>query len=230
MQSEKSLKITIAASITIITLVVVLLVLQYAPQDINAIRAYGLVILDYFKAHPVAGTSLFIGFYFLINALPLPLISIPTILAGYLFGTVNALIIVSFAGAFGASCLFLTSRYLLKNWVRNVIIPRYPLLKRFEKSDNFLNATSLRLLPGIPICIPSIALSVTNITFYRFYLSTQIGMLFILFVYVNAGNHLMDIKSINDIFSKGVILSMCLLALSPLISKFLIQQLQTAKS
>ena len=104
----------------------VLLVLQYAPQDINTIRAYGLVILDYFKAHPVAGTSLFIGFYFLINALPLPLISIPTILAGYLFGTVNALIIVSFAGAFGASCLFLTSRYLLKDWVSNCLLYTSP--------------------------------------------------------------------------------------------------------
>ena len=203
--------------------------INFAPNKIESLQVHASNLLNLLYKNPIAGTSIFVGLYFLMNALPMPLISLPTILAGYLFGTVFGLLIVSFVSALGASCLFLMSRYLLKNWIKESIIPRFPTLNRIEQSDNFLHALCLRFLPGIPICIPSIVLSLTNISLQRFYASTQLGMLLILFVYVNAGSELAKLNSIKDVFSTGLIISMSLLALSPFLTNIVMRQLQPLK-
>jgi len=223
---DQTIKNKIALALLLVALVFGFFVVQYAPQSMMAVKTNAFVILNFLKDNPVIGTTLFIVFYFFINAIPMPLISLPTILAGYLFGTLNALIIVSFASALGASCLFLMSRYLLKDWVKGLLAKHSPMLDRISDDNNFWNAMSLRLLPGMPFCIPSIALSVTNISLRKFYLSTQLGLLFILFIFVNTGNHLMYVNSINDVLNIELIIAMLLLALSPFLPNFLFQQLQ----
>jgi len=223
---DQTIKNKIALTLLLLALVFGFFVVQYAPQSMMAVKTNAFVILNFLKDNPVIGTTLFIVFYFFINAIPMPLISLPTILAGYLFGTLNALIIVSFTSALGASCLFLISRYLLKDWVKGLLAKHSPMLDRISDDNNFWNAMSLRLLPGMPFCIPSIALSVTNISLRKFYLSTQLGLLFILFIFVNTGNHLMYVNSINDVLNIELIIAMLLLALSPFLPNFLFQQLQ----
>lgn len=224
MNLNQTIKIKIALSLAFLALAFGFFAVQYAPLNISAVKVDAFIALNFLKDNPLIGTVLFIAFYFFINAVPMPLISLPTILAGYLFGTINALIIVSFTSALGASCLFLISRYLLKDWVNKRISNHSPTFERIRSNDNFWNAVSFRLLPGMPFFVPSIALSFTNISFGKFYLSTQLGLLFILFVFVNAGNHLMHINSIDDVLNTKLVISMLLLALSPFLPNLLINK------
>jgi len=198
---------------------IIFLSLRYAPSNLLELQSYALNAIHYLEEKPFTGMSLFILVYFLANAIPMPFVSLLTVLAGYLFGTFNALLMVSFSGALGASCLFLISRHFLKDWIQRHLMHRSKWLSAGLNNDSFWYATSLRLLPGMPFSIPSIALSFTQIPLTKFYLSTQLGLLFIVFVYVNAGSQLTQLNSIDDIFNVKIILSMLMLALVPLLLK-----------
>ena len=222
--AHQSIKIKIALALILSVFLFGLFIVQYMPQGMSSIQANAFMVLNYLKDNPVFGTCLFIGFYFIANAVPMPFISLLTILAGYLFGTINALIIASFVSALGASCLFLVSRYLLKDWVIIFLNKRAPKLIKMTKKSHFWNAVSIRLIPGMPFFVPSIALSFTDISLRKFYFSTQLGLLFTLFIFVNAGSHLALLESVNDIFNPQLIVSMLLLALAPFLPNLIINR------
>ncbi len=150
-------------------------------------------ILAYVEQRPVTGLVLFMLFYCCICALPMPLISLFTLLAGYLFGNVIGFLVVSFMSALGGSLLFLAVRYVFRDWVQGMV-EQHSLYARLNgRCDSFSAAISLRLIPGLPFFIPSVVLGLTRIRLWKFYLSTQIGLFVILFVYVNAGRSLAQI-------------------------------------
>jgi len=151
-------------------------------------------------------------FYIAICSVPFPFISIITLTIGYLFGFVNGLILVSFGSALGALILFLVS----------------PSLEPMLNSSDLFVATSMRLMPGIPFFLPSIALSMTKLSATKFYISTQIGLLLILSVFINAGATLSDINSAGEnIFSLKLIISMLLIALFPILLKVIFKYRNT---
>jgi uncharacterized membrane protein YdjX (TVP38/TMEM64 family) len=159
--------------------------------------------------------------YFLICALPFPFVSAPTILAGFLFGNTVGLLIVSFMSALGGTCLFLTTRYLCRDWLKKKFVDNFSRLNQASNINSFMLALSMRLIPGMPFCIPAIILGLSKLNAWKFYASTQLGLVSILFVYVNAGRSLSTINSIDDIFSMQLILSLLLLAVVPLILSFI---------
>ena len=75
----------------------------------------------------------------------------------------------------------------------------------------------MRLLPGIPFFITNAVLGLTTIKSSTFYVSTQIGMLIMLSILVNAGSNLAKVESLEDILSPGMMLSLALLALFPVV-------------
>ncbi|MCY4263273.1 MAG: pyridine nucleotide-disulfide oxidoreductase, partial [Gammaproteobacteria bacterium] len=62
-----------------------------------------------------------------------------------------------------------------------------------------------------------------------FYLVSQIGMLLITAVYVNAGSELAQITSLSGLVSPSVILSLVLVGVSPLAAKLLINAIKRAR-
>ena len=227
---KRSIKIVITIAIVATLSAMAFFTYQTIPFSLDSVEGSAFKIIHYFKSNPAVGTLIFIGIYFIANSVPMPFISLLTILAGYLFGTVKALSIVSFISALGASCLFLISRYFLKEWVETFLQKRAPFLVNQKPAQLFNYALSLRLMPGMPFCVPSIALSFTTISLARFYLSTQLGLLFILFVFVNAGSQLTQFQTINDLFSLQLIISMLLLAIAPLLLSRLSKRFLTTKS
>jgi len=230
-------KHNVKLSLVLCLLGVVLVVYQFAPSfflspffeqfdfaqlgSMDQIKSSAKAALDYLALNPLVGTGIFVGIYFFANALPMPFISVLTMLAGYLFGVVYGLLLVSFVGALGSSCLFIMSRYLFKDWVAGLLIKYAPNLDQQRQKNSFAYAVSLRLVPGMPFCIPSIVLSFTGVSVLRFYLSTQLGLLLILFVYVNAGSQLTQLQSMSDILSVPLVISMLLLAVVPFLLNFI---------
>ena len=79
----------------------------------------------------------------------------------------------------------------------------------------------MRLLPRIPFFITNAVLGLTTIKSSTFYVSTQIGMLIMLSILVNAGSNLAKIESLEDVLSTGMMVSLALLALFPVVVRLI---------
>lgn len=210
-----------------ILLLLVIMALWFFYQDklsLYAIQQAAFDMLRYVEKFPFRSLFIFSAFYFLICALPTPFISVPTMLAGYLFGNMYGLLLVSFLSALGNTVLFLGTCYFLQNWVRKNLSQYFPSLNKVIASDSFAAALSLRLIPGMPFSIPAMILGLSQLSVMKFYLSTQLGLLATLFVYVNAGQSLAQLTTIDDIFNIQFLAALLLLALIPLLFAFIFKR------
>ena len=80
---------------------------------------------------------------------------------------------------------------------------------------------SLRLIPTISFVLINLIMGVLPISLFRFYYISQLGMLPATVIYVNAGSEISKVNSINDIMSFTLIVSFILVAILPILIKFL---------
>src|SRR5206468_2720153 len=69
-------------------------------------------------SHPFAVAAAFFGLYVAVTGLSVPGAAVLTLVAGALFGVLWGTVIVSFASSLGATIAFLSSRFLLRDWVQ----------------------------------------------------------------------------------------------------------------
>ena len=179
---------------------------------------------DFVEKTPLLSYLIAFLFYIAICSVPFPFISIITLAIGYLFGFINGLLLVSFGSALGGLILFLISRrYLNKKFIQRMCA-HFPNIQPMLDSNDLLIAISIRLIPGMPFFLPSLALSMTKLSAMKFYISTQIGLLIILGIFINAGASLSDITNLGEnILSAKLIISMLLLALLPIFLKVILK-------
>lgn len=170
-------------------------------------------------ANPILIGSAFFLLYVLVTALSLPSSVILTLAAGALFGLFWGTMIASFASAIGATCAFLTSRYLLRETAERRYGSRLKIINEgIEKEGGFYLFT-LRLIPIFPYFLINLLMGLTSISVFTFYAVSQVGMLVITMVYVNAGTQLAELEKISDILSPGLLLSLVFLGVFPLLAK-----------
>jgi pyruvate/2-oxoglutarate dehydrogenase complex dihydrolipoamide dehydrogenase (E3) component/uncharacterized membrane protein YdjX (TVP38/TMEM64 family) len=176
----------------------------------------------YVEAIPLAAIAAFFLLYVAVTALSLPGAAILTLAAGAIFGLWEGTLIVSFASTIGASLAFLSSRYLLREWVKARFGGRIDAIDRGIARDGAFYLLTLRLIPAFPFFLVNLAMGVTAMRLLTFALVSQAGMLPGTIVYVNAGTQLAGIASTKDIFSPALIGSFVLLGLFPLLAKGLV--------
>lgn len=176
----------------------------------------------YVEANPLAAIAAFFGLYVAVTALSLPGAAILTLAAGAIFGLWQGTLIASFASTVGASLAFLSSRYLLRDWVKARFGERIDAIDRGIERDGAFYLLTLRLIPAFPFFLVNLAMGVTAMRLGTFALVSQAGMLLGTIVYVNAGTQLAGIESMSDIFSPALIGSFVLLGLFPLLAKALV--------
>ena len=183
-----------------------------------------------FAALVVQRPLLAIGGFFLlyvaVTALSLPGAAIMTLAAGAIFGLLLGTLVVSFASAIGASLAFLSSRYLLRDWVQSRFGKRVKAIDRGIETGGAFYLLTLRLIPAFPFFLINLAMGLTRMRLPTFYLVSQVGMLAGTIVYVNAGTRLAQIESTSDILSPALIGSFVLLGLFPLLAKFVLGALR----
>jgi pyruvate/2-oxoglutarate dehydrogenase complex dihydrolipoamide dehydrogenase (E3) component/uncharacterized membrane protein YdjX (TVP38/TMEM64 family) len=160
--------------------------------------------------------------YVAVTALSLPGAAIMTLAAGAIFGLWLGTLIVSFASAAGASLAFLSSRYLLRGWVKAKFGRRVEAIDRGIAKDGAFYLLTLRLIPAFPFFLINLAMGLTAMRVGAFYIVSQLGMLPGTLIYVNAGTQLARIDSVGDILSPALIGSFVLLGIFPLIAKFVV--------
>jgi pyruvate/2-oxoglutarate dehydrogenase complex dihydrolipoamide dehydrogenase (E3) component/uncharacterized membrane protein YdjX (TVP38/TMEM64 family) len=182
-----------------------------------------------YAVHPVESLLGFFAAYVLATAVSFPGASLLTLAAGAMFGLGTGLALVSFASSLGALLAFWVTRYLLRDFVRR----RFgrlldPVNAGLEKDGTFYLLT-LRLVPVFPFWLVNLLMGLTTLDARRFYLVSQVGMLAGTAVYVNAGTQLASIDSPADILSPGLLASLALLGVFPIIAKFLADELRRRK-
>jgi uncharacterized membrane protein YdjX (TVP38/TMEM64 family) len=145
-----------------------------------------------------------------------------TVAAGALFGVVEGVIIVSFASTIGACICFLLSRYLLNNFINNNFEKTKLIVDKKFSENGIYYLLSLRLIPTISFALINLIMGILPISLFRFYYISQLGMLPATIIYVNAGSEIAKVNSINDIMSFTLLISLILLAILPLLIKFII--------
>lgn len=211
-----------------------------------AIAAYFLfdlgqiLTLDNFKAQQAelvaskdASPALYIGGFFLIyvavTALSLPGAAIMSLVAGALFGLVTGAIIVSFASSIGATLAFLSSRFLLRDWVASKFGERMQAIDDGLARDGAFYLFTLRLIPLFPFFVVNLVMGLTRIKVPTFYWVSQIGMLPATIVFVNAGTQISQIESTAGLLSPTLIGSFVLLGIFPWIARGLVALVKRAR-
>ncbi|PMJ93457.1 TVP38/TMEM64 family protein [Vibrio sp. 10N.261.55.A7] len=161
----------------------------------------------------------YFAIYIIITAFSIPGAAVVTLLGAALFGFWTSLLLVSFASSLGATLAFLSSRFLLKDWVQAKFGEKLSTINDGVEKDGAFYLFSLRLIPVVPFFLINLLMGLTPISASRFYLVSQLGMLPGTAVYLNAGTQLANIDSLSGIVSLPVILSFVLLGVFPIIAK-----------
>ncbi|MBR9870346.1 MAG: FAD-dependent oxidoreductase [Gammaproteobacteria bacterium] len=167
--------------------------------------------------------------YVLVTALSLPGAAIMTLAGGAFFGNLYGLAAVSVASTIGASLAFLVARFLLRDTLRNRYQDTVAKIDRGIEKDGAFYLAALRLVPVFPFFLINLAMGLTAMKLRTYALVSWIAMLPGTFVFVNAGTQLGQIKSTGDILSGDLLLSFALLALFPLLAKFVVGFIRNRK-
>ncbi len=184
---------------------------------------------QYYQQNPLQAVVYYFVIYVIVTALSFPGAAIMTIAAGVLFGNLVGLITVSFASTIGATCAFLVSRYLLRNWVEERFGSKLQSINEGVEREGAFYLFTLRLVPLFPFFMINLLMGLTRMKTLVFFIVSQIGMLAGTFVYVNAGTQIAQIDTLQGILSPTLIGSFVLLGLFPLLAKKIIDSIKARK-
>ncbi len=182
-----------------------------------------------YEQHTVLVLAGFFGIYVLVAALSLPGAAVLTLAGGGMFGFTTGLIVVSFASSIGATLACLVARYVLRDVIQNRFKDHLTHINHDMAREGAFYLFTMRLVPAIPFFVVNLVMGVTSIPLRTFYWVSQLGMLAGTAVFVNAGKELARIDSLSDILSPGLIISLVLLGVVPLITKRIVDRIRAAK-
>ncbi|MCR9675057.1 TVP38/TMEM64 family protein [Vibrio alginolyticus] len=187
-------------------------------------------LTTYIDQNFVFSAAIYFFAYIAITAFSIPGAAVVTLLGAALFGFWTSLLLVSFASTMGATLAFLSSRYLLRDWVQNKFGNKLIAINQGVEKDGAFYLFSLRLIPVFPFFLINLLMGLTPMSVGRFYLTSQVGMLPGTAVYLNAGTQLATIENLSGIISPVVLASFALLGLFPIITKWVMNKVRPTPS
>ena len=174
-------------------------------------------------SNPLLSIAGFFVVYVVATALSIPGAVLLTLAGGAVFGLFAGTVIVSFASTIGATLAFLTSRFLLRDWVAFRFGQRLAAIDEGVRREGAFYLFTLRLIPVFPFFLINLLFGLTNMKTRAYYFASQLGMLAGTVVYVNAGTQLAKLESLSGILSPGLLGSFVLLGIFPLVARKLVE-------
>jgi len=188
--------------------------------DWDFVRSHLTEFNTWVDANFVVAILAFFVLYAVITGLSLPVAPILSLLAGALFGRFLGTGIVLLAATIGATLAFLSSRFLLRDWVQLRFGKRLEAFNRGVERDGAYYLFTLRLVPLFPFFLINLGMGLTAMRTWTYFCVSLIGMLPGTFLYVNAGRALATLESPRDIVSLEIVLSLVLLGVVPLLIRW----------
>jgi uncharacterized membrane protein YdjX (TVP38/TMEM64 family) len=204
--------VTVAA-VAAVLLVVKLTTAQDEPLSLHAVQEGAARLKAYVTAFYLPSAAVFIISYVLLT-LWFPAAAVLTLLGGYLFGTVQAVLFVAGASLTAALLTFWFSRYAAGEWIQHKW--EEPLRKLNNNIDRFgfEYLIIIRLIPMMPFTAVNIVAGLTRVSVQTFAWTTFLGGLpgMILFSYF--GRHLLDLQSVEEVITWKAVAAISLLIVS----------------
>jgi len=197
--------------------------------SLSELKAERDALAAYAKAQPVLTIGAFFVLYVVVTALSLPGAAIMTIAGGAVFGLAVGSVVVSFASTIGATLAFLAARFLFRESVQRRFRDRLKRLNEGVEREGAFYLLALRLVPAFPFFVINLVAALTPLRTWTFYWVSQVGMLPATIVYVNAGTQLGQVSSVGDILSPSLIGAFVLLAMLPLVTRWVLAFVQSRR-
>lgn len=184
---------------------------------------------NFYAEHKLLTILSYFLIYILITACSLPGATVMTLAGGGVFGFGLGTLLVSFASTIGATLAFLLSRYLFRDFVQRRFNQVFQTIDVGMQKGGLFYLATLRLIPIFPFFIINLAMGLTRIKVWGFFVVSQLSMLLATGLYVNAGAQLTKIQTPSDILSLPIILSFTLLGVFPLLAKKIIDTINARR-
>ena len=187
--------------------------------SLEAIRSQQAHLSALYAERPALVIGAYLVIYIAVTALSLPGATVLTLAGGAVFGLLVGTVVISFASSIGATLAFLGSRYLFRDAVTRRFGAQLAAVDAGLAKDGAYYLFTLRLVPLVPFFVINLLMGLTRMKVGTFYWVSQLGMLAGTLVYVNAGTELARIESLRGILSPGLIGSLVLLGVFPLVAR-----------
>lgn len=167
-----------------------------------------------------------VGFFLVVTtatSLPLPVLTLTSLVGGALFGTVLGALLTSLAYTGGVTISFLAARWLFRERLRRAA---GGWLRRFERGverDGAYYLLTLRLMPSVPFFLINVVMALTAIPTRTYSAVSWFGSLPLAFVCAGVGTGLGSLESPSDALSVPVVGGLVALALFPLAARALLR-------
>jgi uncharacterized membrane protein YdjX (TVP38/TMEM64 family) len=202
--------------------VAVALFFVYGPDQQTAIRRAA-EWREAARANLLVAVAAFFVAEVALIALSVPVGIWMSVLAGFLFDVWLATAVVAVGATLGAILAFLAARYLFADALRRAAGSR-PRLRQwlatidagFRQRGAFF-VLLLRLTPVFPFWVLNLGLGLTQIRLRDYWWATQLGILPMTVVLVNAGASLAEVTEVGDVLSPRVLVALCLLPIMAIV-------------
>ena len=151
--------------------------------------------------------SILIIFVFLLvyNIFSLPGNLIFVASAGYFFGIYTGYLISILSIVLGSSIFFIASKLLLKKFFINIYNQYSSKINKYILNSSIEYLILFRMIPGPPLMIQNICLSILGINSIKFIFTSFIGLSPIIFISVYFGSKIKTIESIKNISINNIL-------------------------
>jgi uncharacterized membrane protein YdjX (TVP38/TMEM64 family) len=181
------------------------------PLSLETVQTHKDATQQLYMTHPLMFSIGFILIYTVSTALSLPIATLLSLLAGFIFGNIIGTFYVVFSATLGATFVFLLAKMAVGEFLKKKATYLY---KKVEKPFN-KNPVSyllfMRLVPLFPFALVNIVPALFNVKNITYIWVTFVGIIPGAFVYVNVGTSLAQVSTLSDIFSPQLIIAFTLL-------------------
>jgi len=207
---------------------VVLLWLSKSYLNLDYLAAQEMRLKEFYATNPIVVLVSAFIIYAAMAGLSIPGAAVLSLVYAWFFGFWTALILISFASTAGATLAFLSSRYLLRDWIQVRFGDRLKTINEaFDREGNFY-LFLMRLIPAFPFFVVNLVMGLTKIKATTFWWVSQLGMLAGTAVFVYAGSRIPDLQTLKTEGIKAVLspaqltqifVALALLGLFPIAAK-----------
>lgn len=220
------------AGIVIVSVVVIITLIFRDQFNISRLVDSEGQLREWVKTHPLLFSSGAFLVYVLTTGVSLPGAAVLSLVYGWLFGFLFALVLVSFASSIGATFAFLLSRYVFRDFVTKTLGSRAIGFRERLERDGPYYLFSLRLIPIVPFFAVNLAMGLTPLRTWTFYWVSQLGMLPGTIVYVYAGSTIPDLETLvnqgtGGLLKPEIVTAFVVLGLFPWLVKLVFDRLNS---
>lgn len=181
------------------------------------LKAQKELLLELVQAHFWLSALLLMASYAFSVAFMIPIATLFSLAAGFMFGAFWGTLIAVFGATLGAVASFYVARFILGASLQSKYAKELERFNQEFETNGYSYLFALRLLPIFPFFLINLLCGLTRIDVKTFFITTFIGIIPGGFAYTYAGSQLSAINALSDIFTKEMALAFVFLGLLSLL-------------